>query len=184
MNAGLAMVDRLSFELPPALEAREPAEARGMTRDAVRMLVAQRATGSLTHSTFVLLPTFLNPGDLVVVNTSGVIPAAVRAMSLDGVEVVLHFSTRLDDERWVVELRLPVRHTTERWTGPVPRDLLLGEGASAHIDEPYLGSDRLWIATLSLPQPVLSWLAVHGQPIRYGYVDRAWPLTTYQNVYA
>jgi S-adenosylmethionine:tRNA ribosyltransferase-isomerase len=25
---------------------------------------------------------------------------------------------------------------------------------------------------------------VHGQPIRYGYVDRPWPITSYQNVYA
>jgi len=31
---------------------------------------------------------------------------------------------------------------------------------------------------------VLTWLAVHGKPIRYGYVERPWPITMYQNVYA
>ena len=31
---------------------------------------------------------------------------------------------------------------------------------------------------------VFAWLAVHGQPIRYGYVERPWPIDTYQNVYA
>ena len=40
------------FELPPELEAGSPPEARGMTRDAVRMLVAQRGDGSLVHSHF------------------------------------------------------------------------------------------------------------------------------------
>jgi S-adenosylmethionine:tRNA ribosyltransferase-isomerase len=176
--------DRLSFDLPPALEAGEPPEARGLTRDGVRMLVAERGSGRLVHSTFVLLPTFLDPGDLVVVNTSGVLAAAVAATAADGTPVVVHFSTRLDDGRWVVELRQPVEHTTQRWSGAiVPRDIELGVDATMHLDERYAGSSRLWVATLDLPQPVLTWLAGHGQPIRYGYVERPWPISMYQNVY-
>src|SRR4029453_17035820 len=35
-----------------------------------------------------------------------------------------------------------------------------------------------------LPRPVFTWLAVHGQPIRYSYVQRPWPIGMYQNVYA
>ena len=31
---------------------------------------------------------------------------------------------------------------------------------------------------------MLTFLAVHGRPIRYGYVTRDWPLDVYQNVYA
>jgi S-adenosylmethionine:tRNA ribosyltransferase-isomerase len=46
-----AATGRLSFELPAHLEAAEPPEARGLTRHAVRMLVAERASGKLTHST-------------------------------------------------------------------------------------------------------------------------------------
>ena len=42
---------RLSFELPAELEATAPAEERGLRRDGVRMLVAERTTGRLTHST-------------------------------------------------------------------------------------------------------------------------------------
>ncbi|MCU1366074.1 MAG: S-adenosylmethionine:tRNA ribosyltransferase-isomerase, partial [Ilumatobacteraceae bacterium] len=52
--------NRLSFDLPAHLEAGEPAEARGLTRDAVRMLVVERSTGRLSHSTFSMLPTFLD----------------------------------------------------------------------------------------------------------------------------
>ena len=108
---GVAMnalaTERLRFDLPPAQEAGEPPEARGIARDGVRMLVAERSTGRLTHSTFTELPTFLSPGDLVVVNTSGVLPAAIDATAPDGSAVVVHLSTRLDDGRWVVELRRP-----------------------------------------------------------------------------
>ncbi len=50
--------------------------------------------------------------------------------------------------------------------------------------EPYGAAGRLWVAALDLPVPVLTWLAVHGRPIRYGYVERPWPISAYQNVYA
>jgi S-adenosylmethionine:tRNA ribosyltransferase-isomerase len=148
------------------------------------MMVAYRSTDRLVHSTFALLPRFLDAGDLVVVNTSGTIPAAVDGIAGDGTRLVVHLSTDLDGH-WVVEPRRPDGKTTTRWSGGAPpRTIALGEGASMHLDEPYLGSERLWIATLSLPQPTLTWLAVHGRPIRYGYVDRPWPVTAYQNVYA
>jgi S-adenosylmethionine:tRNA ribosyltransferase-isomerase len=180
----MAGSDRLSFELPAHLEAAEPAEARGMTRDAVRMLVAERSSGALTHSTFGALPTFLRAGDLVVINTSAVIPAAVTAWSDDDSKLIVHLSTRLDDGRWVVEPRRIDGRTTQRWDGPSPRRLRLGADATITLVAPYLDSTRLWVAQLDLPLPVFTWLAVRGQPIRYRYVDRPWPIATYQNVYA
>ena len=48
----------------------------------------------------------------------------------------------------------------------------------------YAASQRLWVAALRLPDPLLHYLAAHGRPIRYGYVPRGWPITAYQNVYA
>jgi S-adenosylmethionine:tRNA ribosyltransferase-isomerase len=184
--AALAMdrldrLDRLAFELPPGLEASEPPEARGLTRDAVRMMVAHRADLSIVHSTFALLPSFLQAGDLVVVNTSGTIPAAIEGSAVGtGEPVGVHLSTKLDDGTWVVELRKAGR----RWDGAVPSVVALGDGASMRLLSPYLESDRLWVAAFDLPQPVLTWLAVHGRPIRYGYVPLRWPISTYQNVYA
>jgi S-adenosylmethionine:tRNA ribosyltransferase-isomerase len=155
-----------------------------MTRDAVRMMVAYRSSGLLTHSTFALLPAFLEAGDLIVVNTSGTIPAAVSATTPDGSRVAGHLSTRLDDGTWVVEPRRITGPSTERWPDEhPPRHLLLGPSASLSLLARYRDSRRLWIAALDLPQPVLTWLAVHGRPIRYGYVERPWPLSAYQNVY-
>ena len=176
-----------AFDLPPTLEAGSPPEARGLTRDAVRMLVAHRDTGAIEHSTFAILPAFLEPGDLVVVNTSATIPAAV-----DAVGRRRHAARRppldpgLDAERWVVEPRRPTRTEhgalgrARRRCPPCGSD----DGATATIEEPYGTGGRLWVARLRLPQRPLAWLAAHGRPIRYGYVERPWPLSAYQNVYA
>ncbi len=147
------------------------------------MLVAERDSGRLVHTTFDTIPSFLRAGDLVVVNTSAVVPAALTAWGDDGASLVVHLSTQLDDGRWVVEPRHIDGRTTRRWEGPVPLRLRVGTDATITLDAPYLTSERLWIARLHLPQPVFTWLAVHGRPIRYGYVDRAWPIATYQNVY-
>jgi len=177
--------ERLTYDLPSALEASEPPEARGLTRDAVRMLVAHRGDGSLVPSTFSMLPRFLEAGDLVVINTSGTIPAAVDARADDGTDLVVHLSTHLEGDQWVVEPRRLAGRSTERWVGPLPsRRLALAGGAALTLDEPYGDPGRLWVATLHLGRRTLSWLAVHGRPIRYGYVDRPWPIEMYQNVYA
>ncbi|MEP7203114.1 MAG: S-adenosylmethionine:tRNA ribosyltransferase-isomerase [Ilumatobacteraceae bacterium] len=174
----------LSFDLPPHLEAAEPPEARGLQRDAVRMLVAERCDEKLTHTTFGALPFFLRAGDLVVINTSAVVPAAVKALTDDGTTLMVHLSTWLDDGRWVVEPRQIDGRETRRWEGPIARGMRIGDDATITLDRPYLDSTRLWVAQVELPQPVFAWLGAHGQPIRYSYVDRPWPIATYQNVYA
>ena len=185
MTTGTALSARYTYELPGALEASAPPEARGLTRDAVRMLVAYRDSGAIVPSSFVFLPRFLDPGDLLVINTSGTLPAAIDATDAHGMPLVIHLSTQLDGTRWVVELRRVVGRTTARWTGaPPPRDLRLAGTATASLDEPYGERGRLWIATLDLGMRTLSWLADNGRPIRYGYIDRSWPLDMYQNVYA
>jgi S-adenosylmethionine:tRNA ribosyltransferase-isomerase len=175
---------RLTYELPPELAASEPPEGRGLTRDAVRMLVATRSDGSLVPSSFSFLPRFLDPGDVLVINTSGTLPAAFDAVA-DTVRLVIHLSTQLDDGRWVVEPRRVRGGVTERWVGALPaRQMNLAGGATLTLDRPYGRGERLWVATFRGHEPMLRWLTVNGRPIRYSYVDRAWPLETYQNVYA
>jgi S-adenosylmethionine:tRNA ribosyltransferase-isomerase len=95
----------LSFSLPAELEAPSPPEYRGMTRDAVRMLVASKDAGTLVHSTFSELPRFLDEGDLVVINTSGTLAAEIDGTALDGSAVQVHLSTELPAGLWTVEVR-------------------------------------------------------------------------------
>ncbi len=93
-RARLPELHPLSFSLPPELEAPAPPENRGMTRDAVRMLVASKADGSLVHSHFSELPRFLDEGDLVVINTSGTLAAEIDGTAPDGAAVQVHLSTQ------------------------------------------------------------------------------------------
>ncbi len=95
----------LSFTLPPELEAPSPPEARGMTRDAVRMMVAFRHDGSIVHSHFSELPRFLDEGDLVVLNTSGTLAAELDGQGPDGAALQVHLSTQLPAGLWTVEVR-------------------------------------------------------------------------------
>ena len=89
-----------ALDAPEPHEAASPPEARGLARDEVRMLVAE--PGRLAHRRVCQLPWVLAPGDLLVVNTSATLPAAVR---LDGDRRSAHVSTQLDDGDWVVEVR-------------------------------------------------------------------------------
>ncbi len=177
-------VAALSFELPPALEASMPPEARGLTRDAVRMMVARRSDLSIVHSDFSALPGFLEEGDLVVVNTSGTLAAGLPATDAGGMALELHLSTELPAGLWTVELR---RDGGPHLGASAGDELALPGGGRATLLAPYAphGSGvRLWVASLSLPGALLSYLSAHGSPIRYGYVQGEWPITMYQNVYA
>jgi S-adenosylmethionine:tRNA ribosyltransferase-isomerase len=179
----MAVPARISFELPPTLEASAPAEARGIGRDGVRMLVAHKSTGQLVHAHFSELLSFLDPGDLVVVNTSATLAAALDATGPDGIRLGVHLSTQLPADLWVVELRTPDAHPFLDGAGGWV--LQLPAGGTVELLAPYARSHgRLWVATLNLPDELLAYLAVHGRPIRYGYVQGDWPITMYQNVYA
>jgi S-adenosylmethionine:tRNA ribosyltransferase-isomerase len=175
----------LSFELPPELEAPAPPENRGITRDAVRMLVAKQSDLSLVHSHFSELPRFLDEGDLVVINTSGTLAAELDGTAPDGKPVQVHLSTQLPAGLWTVEIRRDgVAHLLAR-TGDVIE--LVGGGHVALL-APYSpgpgGSGvRLWVTHLEVPERLHSYLARYGRPIRYGYVRGSYPLSAYQNVY-
>jgi len=172
-------VESLDFELPPALEATEPAEVRGRGRDDVRLLVAHHRDVHLTHARFWQLPEFLQPGDLVVINTSATLPAAVPTRN--GLEV--HFSTSLPAGLWLVELREPQGAASTTYQGGTSGErLLLPGGAEVELLTRWSGSDRLWMANVDVLD-VASYLQAEGHPIRYSHVTKPWPLEAYQTTY-
>lgn len=174
---------RPRFVLSDERAAVQPSEARSLERDAVRLMVA--SPGQLVDTQFRSLPEFLRAGDLVVVNTSRTMAAAVRGKR-DRFPVGVHFSTVLDDGRWVVELRRP------DGSGPV-LDAVPGEtidvpggtlGLQGPADGGSPGATRLWTTTVDVAGGVAHLLHLHGRPIRYRYVEREWPLSAYQTVFA
>jgi S-adenosylmethionine:tRNA ribosyltransferase-isomerase len=181
----------IDFTLPPELEATEPPEARGMARDEVRLMVSHYRDDRVAHAQFRDLPSFLQAGDVLVINTSGTLPAALHVHRADGMPLELHLSTRLPDDLWSVEVRKPNGTATEPFSNAAAGETLqLSGGGAATLLTPYAsaqrhgGPVRLWVATLQLPQPLDAYLQQHGFPIRYGYVLERWPLEYYQTVYA
>jgi S-adenosylmethionine:tRNA ribosyltransferase-isomerase len=166
----------LDFVLPPQLEARQPAELRGSGRDDVRLMVSNRATGEIAHAQFRDLPRFLRRGDLLVLNTTATMPAALRARRENGEEITLHYSTSLPGDLAVVEPRIADAVAGER--------LDLPGGARARLLVPYRDSRRLWIAQLALGEPLLEYLRQYGRPITYSYINEPFPISAYQTVYA
>jgi S-adenosylmethionine:tRNA ribosyltransferase-isomerase len=179
----------LDFELPPELEAGEPPEARGLMRDEVRLMVSYATDGRVIHARFRDLEDFLQAGDVLVINTSGTMNAALEAEREDGTALELHLSTHLPADLWIVELRRPAADgaTQPFRCAEAGETLRLPEGATATLHAPYpggAGGARLWISTLDLPYPLDEYLDRHGFPIRYGYVRESWPVSYYQTVYA
>ncbi len=173
------------FTLGPGRDAAEPPERRGLTRDGVRLLVA--GDGAVAHRRFRDLPSHLSPGDLLVVNTSATVPAALEAVRADGRPSVVHVSAELPDGSWVVELRRP------DGTGPqldaVPGERVQTRGRlrlllAESYPDPAAGGGRLWRARPGAPTALLDHLARHGRPIRYSHHTGRFRLAEHQTVYA
>jgi S-adenosylmethionine:tRNA ribosyltransferase-isomerase len=166
--------------------APQPAEARGLERDEVRLLVA--TPDGMSHQRFRDLPDHLRPGDVLVVNTSATVAAEVDAMR-DGAEVVLHVAHHLEDGDRVVELRSAPDAARALLDGSPGDEVQVGDvrlvlRAAWPADAPSSPTgvgNRLWRASVrgDLDRQ-LDW---NGRPIAYGYLDRRYPLADYQTVF-
>ncbi|WP_375489982.1 S-adenosylmethionine:tRNA ribosyltransferase-isomerase [uncultured Jatrophihabitans sp.] len=167
-----------AFALPHRLEADAP-PAR---RDAVRLLVAGR--DGVEHARFTDFAEFLVPGDVVVVNTSGTLPAAVDGRRGDQL-VTVHFAAALDDGSWVVEVRPPGRAAGPLDNVQAGDVITLPDAVQLRVLEPHPRDQRrLWRAGVDVEGDVVDYLSRHGRPIRYAYVPRPQPLAEYQTVFA
>ncbi len=163
-----------TFTLPPELEADAPPP----TRDGVRLLVA-RSRRPLQHARFTDLPAALEPGDLLVVNTSDTEPAAVDGHRADGRPVVLHVSGPTPRAgTFLVELRTP--------DGRRVRDGRAGEVVHLPhgVDVELITGSRIWEARIAVEGDVRTWLAAVGRPIRYAHLRGHPPLAEYRTVFA
>ncbi len=170
-----------ALEFPLRLEAHEPPEVRGEGRDDVAMLVATRHDLAVVHARFRDLPRVLSAGDLLVVNVSATLAAALEAR-LGERPLQLWLSTPAPDGTWLVELRTGDRRPYPR--PPIGARLELPAGAHAELLARFAGSERLSVARVECDAPLEDYLRRHGQPIRYGYVPEPWPLDAYQTVFA
>jgi S-adenosylmethionine:tRNA ribosyltransferase-isomerase len=189
----LGLETGFDFDVPEELAAHAPAEARGLARDGVRMVVGHKEAMTAEHHRFTDLPEVLTPKDLIVVNDSGTLPAALTGRLIGGRTVAVHVSSAEPNERgtYLVELREPApdggaARFYPAAESPARAGLVVTLPGRAHARLTERFTDRLWYAELKLPRgmSLVAYLAWYGKAIRYGYVDREWPIEAYQTVFA
>jgi S-adenosylmethionine:tRNA ribosyltransferase-isomerase len=137
------------YELPESFIAQTPAEPR----DSSRLMLLDRQTGAVEHHIFREIIDYINPGDVLVLNTTRVIPARLRATKADtGGAVEILLLRQLDDTRW--QALVGGRRVLEG------TKLVFGEtGISAEITEVLQESERV----VRFSQPINDWLDQLGE---------------------
>lgn len=184
----MVMPSPIRFDLPDSLSAKEPPEKRGLSRDGIRLLVADRTDGKLTHSRFRRLPDFLKSGDCLVLNASRTLPASLSAV-LDpedgqgGRHLQLRLARHWKDDAWsALALDAEEQPCREDLQG---RRLNLGRGLRATVLEKDPVINRLWRIRFDKSGTELMETLCHlGSPIRYWYAAGPWDLDYYQTIYA
>ena len=146
------------YDLPESMIAQTPAEPR----DSSRLLVLDRQTGAIEHHIFRELVEMIDPGDVIVLNVTRVIPARLHATKADtggGVEVLL--LRPLDETRW--QALVGGRRVL------VGTKLLFGEsGITAEVVEELHESERV----IQFSEPIDEWLDRLGEMPLPPYIHR------------
>lgn len=176
-------LNELHFTLPRANQAAMPPEARGERRDGARLLVIERATQRVSHTRFFHIGRYLQPGDLLVINNSATVLAALAGRLEDGTPVNVHLApprtANLLNREAVLESAATIQ----------PGDHIRFNGGSL---EAIVGGRRTDVAALhhlafqsrngTSAETLLQRLA---EPIRYkDYVQGDWDLSYFQTMFA
>lgn len=175
----------LAFELPDALAAREPPERRGLARDGVRLLAADRRTGALRHGLFRDLADYLRPGDCLVLNASRTLPASLSARlgdALGDAPVEVRLARRIDPRLWAALILDGFGNPRE---GDGSGTLRFPGGLAAEVLGTDTANPRLRRIRFSESGPgLMQRLSRMGKPVRYWYASDSWGLDWYQTVFA
>jgi S-adenosylmethionine:tRNA ribosyltransferase-isomerase len=179
------MSSPFTFVLPEELSAKEPPERRGISRDQVRLLMIERATGRIEHSRFDKINKYLRGGDLLVFNSSRTLPASLRACGCaHGPCMEVRLAERLPDDSWLA-LLLCEQGDPFGCGLRAGMQIEFAEKLTATVLERDANIPRLWRLRFSISGTELVDLIYRlGKPIRYEYVSAPWDLDYYQTVYA
>lgn len=173
-------VKSLDFHLPDELNASHPPEKRGLRRDHVRMMVLDRTTGEFRHDQFNHLPNYLKPGDLIILNNSRTIPAALKGT----------WVRQLEQMAGQVEVRLAKRRNEDTWDALIIANVVnIGDNfhfsteLSATIIGTYDNSPLKTIQFSKTGADLFNTIYSLGEPIRYEYINEPWALDYYQTVF-
>lgn len=157
------------YELPQELIAQTPIEPRHNSR----LMDMDRQTGEIIHRHFYDLEALLQPGDLLVLNHTKVIPARIHARKVSGGRVELLLLRRMNDTNW--ECLIGGKKMG------VGREFTVENGPHGVVVEELLGAKR----TVRFDSPIESFLDIAGEMPLPPYIHER--LTTpgrYQTVFA
>ena len=159
------------YDLPESFIAQTPVEPR----DSSRLMLLDRRTGAIEHRVFRDILDLIDPGDVLVLNYTRVIPARLHATKADtggGVEVLL--LRQMDETRWqaLVGGRRVLAGTK----------LVFGDtGITAEITDVLQESERI----VRFNQPINDWLETLGEMPLPPYIHtRLADPERYQTVYS
>lgn len=168
------LLDHYKYDLPESFIAQTPAEPR----DSSRLMRLSRASGDISHHTFSDIETMLNPGDVLVLNNTRVIPARLHATKAEtggGVELLLlHPEANTDGLHWRALVG-------GRRIDPGVTLQLDGAAITAEVVAAYIESER----TIRFSEPIEPWLEALGSIPLPPYIHA--PLADperYQTVYS
>ena len=101
-------VDDFDYELPKELIAYQPCE----NRDASRLLVVSRSSDEIIDQTFSQITSWLNPGDVLVLNDTKVFPARLFGQKESGGKVEILAERVLEDG--IVKVQLKANRTLKQ----------------------------------------------------------------------
>lgn len=157
------------YDLPESFIAQTPVESR----DSSRLMVLNRSTGKLEHRIFREIGEYLNPGDLLVVNQTRVIPARLKAWKPTGGKAEILLLRRESETVWECLVG-------GKGLGKGKR-LRLEDGLEAEIVSSLEGSRRL----VRFAEPVENHLQTDGQTPLPPYIhEKLSDPERYQTVYA
>lgn len=151
-------LDDFDFPLPEELIAQEPA----VRRDASRLLLLDRATGTISHSTFSRIAEQFREGDVLVINTTRVIPARLMGRKESGGKAEVFLVRQTPDGAW----RCLIRASKSPGTGTVIR---FPDEVTATVTA---REDEIWTVVFDGADDFDQWLARHGRMPLPPYIRR------------
>ena len=180
-------VETIQFSLPEHLSCPKPTELRNIERDQVRLLVTSNKAEA-RHSQFYELPEYLQPGDVLVVNTSATRASAFPIDLLNGRKGMVHLSTQLNHKEWLAEIREIRDNNTIRWKeGHEGLLYELPGGGFLRLKQRFYENRELlnlWVIELELKQNFDQYSARHARPIQYENLLNSYPLEYYQTLFS
>jgi S-adenosylmethionine:tRNA ribosyltransferase-isomerase len=148
-------------------------------------MTIRRSDGEIYHSDFRQLGKFLQPGDLLVFNSSRTLPASILGHeALTGTQIEVRLAEHLPDDSWLALLVCP---RGEPFACGLREGITINFalGLRTKVGNRSERIPRLWRITFSKSgTELMSLLYRLGKPIRYEHTSLHWDLDYYQNIYS